>query len=315
MARFFNSSELLKLIDKWKYHLLIIIGATAILAAIFSGPTFITPLYKSQAILYPANVESYSEESETEQMLQIFGSQDITDSVIKKFDLGNHYEIDQDYKYYKTTLYYEYGEKIKISKTPYESVSIVVLDKSPDTAAQIVNSIIDFYDKKVARLHKSKYVEVVNMYAYQLERKRATIDSLKTTLSDLGEEYGLIDYSTQSQEIMRGLLGTFDGNTSSVNKKEIERLKESMQQHSGQLVELIEMIQHESRTYVTVKLDYELAQRFVQSKMTYSNIISAPIVSDKKEYPVRWIIVAVASIAVLVFSLLVILFIENRKQS
>ena len=32
---------------------------------------FITPLYKSEAVAYPANVTPYSDESETEQMLQI----------------------------------------------------------------------------------------------------------------------------------------------------------------------------------------------------------------------------------------------------
>jgi len=314
MARFFSSSELLKLVDKWKIHLLVIIGITAILAAIFSGPTFITPLFKSQAILYPANVESYSEESETEQMLQIFGSQDITDSIINKFDLGTHYEVDKNYKYYQTVLYYEYSEKVKISKTPYESVSIVVLDKDPDTAALIVEALINFYDKKVGRLHKSKYIEVVTMYDYQLQRKKSTIDSLKSILRVLGNEHGLIEYGGQSQEIIRGLLGTIDGDNAKIDKKEVDRLMESMQEYGGQLVEVVEMIQNESRAYVTVNLEYELAERFLSSDMTYSNIVSYPIVSDKKEYPVRWIIVLVASIAALVFSMLVIMFIENKKQ-
>jgi len=315
MARFFNSSELLKLVDKWKIHLLVIIGATAILAAIFSGPTFITPLYKSQAILYPANVESYSEESETEQMLQVIGSQDIADSIINRFDLGKHYEISEEYEYYKTVLYFKYSEQVKISKTPYESVSIVVLDKNPDTAAMMVNALIEFYDKKVGRLHKSKYYEVVDMYYFQLQRKIATIDSLKNILKVLGHDYGIIEYGYQSQEIMRGLLGTVDGNSSKIDKKEVKRLNENMQQYSGQLVEVIEMIRHEASSYVSVKLDYEMAQRFINSEMTYSNVISRPIVSDKKEYPVRWIIVVVASIAALVFSMLVIMFIENKKQS
>jgi hypothetical protein len=315
MARFFNSSELLNLINKWKIHLLIIVTAAAVLAAVFSGDAFITPLFKSQAILYPANVESYSEESETEQMLQIFGSQDITDSVINKFDLSKHYEIDKNYKYYKSVLYNEYAEKVKIGKTPYESVSLTVMDKDPDTAALIVKSLIKFYDKKVGHLHKSKYVEVIAMYTAQLERKKATIDSLKNILKVLGHDHGIVEYGYQSQEIMKGLLGTYEGSSSNINKKEIKRMNENMQQYSGQLVEVIEMIRHEASSYVTVKLDLEMAQRFLSSDMTYSNIVSYPRVSDKKEYPVRWIIVMVATIAALVFSFLVIIFIENNKQS
>ncbi len=315
MGKFFNSTELLSLLNKWKIHLLVIVGLTAIIAGIFSGPTFITPLYKSDAILYPANVESYSEESETEQMLQIFQSQDITDSIINKFELGNHYEIDKNYKYYKTVVYNEYREKVKISKTAYESVLIEVLDKSPDTAAQIVQAIINFYDAKVERLHKSKYSEVATMYELQLKRKEASIDSLKNVLQVLGQDYGIIEFGYTSQEIMRGYLGTIDGSGTKLNKKEIERLKGNMETHSGHLIEVIEMIHAESRTYVNVKLDYEMTLRFLASEMTYSNIISSPFVSDKKEYPVRWILVLVSIIAALVFSLLVIIVIENKKQS
>ncbi|PLX12932.1 MAG: hypothetical protein C0598_04900 [Marinilabiliales bacterium] len=314
MAKFFNSSELLSLLDKWKVHLIIIVLVAAGLAAIFSGPTFITPLYKSQAVLYPANVESYSEESETEQMLQLFNSQDIKDSIINKYNLYDHYEIDKDYKYYKTIIYYEYSEKISIGKTPYEAVSIEVLDKSPDTAAMIVNSLIKFYDKKVARLHKTKYYEVADMYRLQLEKKRHTIDSLKSILQDLGESYGIIEYNYQSQEIMKGVLGTYDGSVAKINKKEVERLKNNMEKYSGKLLEVVEMIQNEASTYVLVKLDYEQALRFINADMTYSNIVSTPYVSDKKEYPVRWIIVAIAMLAAFMFSSFVIMFLENRKK-
>jgi len=314
MAKFFNSSELLSLLDKWKVHLTVIVIIAAVLGGIFSGPAFITPLYKSHAVLYPANTDSYSEESETEQMLQIFNSQDIKDSIINKFKLDEHYNIDKNYKYYKSVLYNEYGEKIKIGKTPYEAVSIDVLDKNPDTAAMIVNSLIHFYDKKMAHLHKTKYMEVADMYRLQLQKKRNTIDSLKTILQDLGEDYGIIEYSNQSQEIFRGLLGTYDGNIGKINKKEVERLKNNMEKYSGQLLEVTEMIQNEARTYVQVKLDYELAVRFIDSHMTYSNIVSAPYVSDKKEYPVRWIIVALAALAAFMFSSFIIMFIENRKK-
>lgn len=88
-----------------------------------------------------------------------------------------------------------------------------------------------------------------------------------------------------------------------------------MEEYSGQLIEVVEMIQAEARTYVEVKLDYEMALRFLVSDMTYSNVISRPFPSDKKEYPVRWIIVLVTVIAAFVFSMLAIMFIENQKKS
>lgn len=315
MDNFFNSSNLLNLLNKWKYHLLIIVSIAAILAIIFSSPMFITPMFKSHAVVYPGNVVSYSDESETEQMLQIMNSQDIIDSTIDKFDLARHYEIDRDYEYFRTALLDEYNQNVKISKTLYESVLIEVFDKDADTAKLMVNSILDFYNKKVGRLHKTKYQEVVTMYADQLSRKRQNLDSLKQIMYELGTEYGLFEYEYQSQEIMRGYLKTLTGSGADrVNNKEVKRLLESMESKSGQLIEVVQMIQDESRSYVEVKLDYELALRFLNAEMTYSNIISEPFVSDKKSYPVRWLIVVVVTIAAFVFSLLAILFIEKRKQ-
>jgi uncharacterized protein involved in exopolysaccharide biosynthesis len=315
MDKLFNSAHLINIIAKWRYHLLIIVVASAILAVIFSGATFITPLYDSYAVAYPANTEPYSDESETEQMLQILNSQDIVDSMINKFDLAKHYKINPKYKYFKTVLYNTFHEHVSINKTPYESVRIEISDRSPDTAALMVTAMLKFYDHKIASLHKSKSQEVINMYNIQLRKKRQVLDSLKNILYKLGTEEGIIQYEYQSQEIMRGYLGTTDGNgKTKINSKEVDRLLKNMEKGSGQLIEVVQMIQDEARTYVEVKLDYEMAVRFTDSKLTYSNIISYPYASDKKSYPIRWLIVTIVSLASFVMSLLIIFFIENKKK-
>ncbi|MBU2553856.1 MAG: hypothetical protein KKF98_05300 [Bacteroidetes bacterium] len=315
MDKFFNSAHLVSIIAKWKFHLLLIIGISILLAVIFTGPKFITPMYKSYGVAYPANIEPYSEESETEQMLQILNSKSIVDSMIAKFNLAKHYDINPDYKYFKTVLVDTYYDNVRISKTPYESVRIEVMDKSPDTAALMVEAVLGFYDQKVASLHKSKYREVVQMYSSQLERKRATLDSLKQILFVLGTEQGIIQYEYQSQEIMRGYLKTMDGSAAKVNSKEVDRLMKNMEKASGQLIEVVQMIQDEARTYVEVKLDYELALRFIESKMTYSNIVSYPYPSDKKSYPIRWLVVLVVSLASFIFTLLIIFLIESKRRT
>jgi len=313
MDNLLNSSNLLQLLDKWKVHLLVIVVVAAILGMVFSGPAFITPLYKSYAVAYPANIDSYSEESNTEQMLQILNSQDITDSMIAAFDLGNHYNINKKYKYYRTALLDRYHDRISINKTPYESVMIEVLDSDPVVAKEMVSKMLHLYDWKVASLHKSKYAEVVKMYKEGLARKRHDMDSLKSILTYLGEKKGIFQYEYQSQEITKGYLGTIGGGVSHIDKKESKRLFKNMGENSGQLIEVSEMLRDEAATYVETKKDLELAERFLYSKMTYSNIITYPSIADKKSYPIRWLVVAVVAIAAFIFALVVVLFIENRK--
>ncbi len=313
MDNYFNNTAIVRLILKWKVHLAVITVIAAVLGAIFSGPMFITPLYKSEAVVYPANIDSYSEESSTEQMLQLLQSQDIIDSMIRIFNLAEHYKIDPDYKFYRTALLYEYQQSVKISKTPYEAVSIVVRDKDPLRAAKMVEEILRLYDVKVSGLHKAKYREVVDMYKNQLNLKKELIDSLQHRLYILGTEYGLIDYSMQSQEIMRGYLRTVYGNNAgTINSSGVNELKKNIEQRGGELLVIVEMLQHEARTFVDVKVEYEQILRFYNAKMTYSNIVSYPYTADKKAYPVRWIIVLISMVGALLLSALVIVTIENR---
>jgi len=293
MDNYFSNTSFVNLMLKWRKHLAVITIIGAVAGIIFSGSTFITPLYKSEAIAYPANINSYSDESQTEQMLQILQSQDIVDSMIQKFNLAAHYKIDPAYRYYQTALLTEYHQNVKISKTPYEAISIAVKDKDSQQAAEMAMEILRLYDRKIASLHKGKSLEVIHMYELQLATKKRLIDSLQSRLYVLGNEYGLIDYTAQSQEIMKGYLRTVYGNNgANINTKGVMELKANIEKHGGELLTLLEMIQQEARTFVETKTELEQAQRFYNANLTYSNIISKPFPSDKKAYPVRWIVVS-----------------------
>jgi len=292
----------------------VILAVALVMAVIFSGPMFITPKFKSRAVVYPANVSPYSEESETEQMFQILQSQDIMESVIGKFDLSAHYEIDKDYKYYKTAIYYEYSQNIKIEKTPYDAVSIEALDKDPEMAAQIVEAIISFYNNKVRNMHNAKYYEVMDMYEKLLAKKQNDIDSLKRALYNLSVESGLLGYDQSSEEIMRGYLRTVtSGAAGNINSSEVKRLKENMERVGGDLILITERIKHEANSYSAFKVEYEDALRFYNADLTYCNVITHPFPADKKSYPVRWLIVAMTFILTFFFSIVVILMVENLR--
>ena len=301
----FNNLSLIQLIFKWKWHILIITVVAAICGAIFSSSAFITPLYKSEAIAYPANISPYSDESETEQMLQIINSQSIADSIIEKYDLWTDYKIDRNYQFAKTYMMYEYHEKIKISKTPYEAVSIVVNDKDPVVACNIAKDILYFYDQKVAKLHRDKVEEVMAMYSRQLELKQQDIENLKQQLASIGTNYGVANYVGQSREITRGYIN---------GSSKATELMRNLEQYGPEVIDLENKIMAEATTYVDVKLDYEQQLRFFYSDLTYSNIVTEPYPADKKSFPVRWIIVALSALGAFLITILTLFVIENRKK-
>jgi effector-binding domain-containing protein len=313
MENYFNNTNLINLLLKWRLHLIIVVVAAAVLAVIFSSPMFITPKFKSFAVIYPANVSPYSEESEAEQMFQILHSQDIKDSVMAKFDLAGHYEIDSTFKFYTTALNYEYSQNVSITKTPYDAVSIEVLDKDPQLASDMVDAIIYYYNKKVRAMHRGKYEEVIMMYEDLLERKSAYIDSLKQRLYELSVKGGLVSYEASATQIMMGYLGTVMGGTRDVNKKEVARLKKNLEESYGDLVQLVESIKQEVRTYTDFKVGYEDALRFYDAKLTYANVVTSPFPADKKSHPIRWLIVSISVIMTFFFAVIVMLLVENLR--
>lgn len=301
----FNNLSLVQLIYKWKWHIIVITLAAAVCGAIFSSSTFITPLYKSEAIAYPANISPYSDESETEQMLQIINSQSIIDSIVEKYDLWTDYKIDRNYQYAKTYLMLEYHDRIKISKTPYEAVSIVVNDKDPQVACDIAKDILYFYDQKVAQLHRDKVSEVVAMYEWQLTQKQRGIEELKSQLTELGTLYGVSDYTGQAREVTRGYIN---------GSARATELKNNLELYGPATIDLETRIIAESNNYATIAMDYEQELRFFNSNLTYSNIVTEPYPADKKSYPVRWVVVALSGLAALLLTILVLFVIENRKK-
>ena len=104
MNNYFDNTSMIKTILKWKWHIVTITLVAAILGAVFSGSTFVTPLFKSEATVYPTHIEEYSDETLTEQMLQIMQSQEIMDSVVDKLNLMPHYKINKNYKYWNTDI-------------------------------------------------------------------------------------------------------------------------------------------------------------------------------------------------------------------
>lgn len=296
MDKYFDNTPILKAVFKFKWHIIAITLVAAVLGAIFSGPKFITPKYKSEAIVYPSGRAEFSDETFTEQMLQVMESQEILDSVAEIFDLMSHYEISRDYQYAKTALIGEYRDRVSISKTPYDAVKIKVLDKDPEMACAMVNEIIRLYNVKFNEIHKAKKWENVRMYEKNLARKYSFIDSLKRDLAKITSDGDMINYLYLSK-------GNSIAYFSEGKNKNSENISNA--------IALVELIASETEAYSEVRLEYEKEIRQADGDITFLSLVSKPFVADKKSYPVRWIIVALCGISAFLLSVLAAISIEQ----
>jgi uncharacterized protein involved in exopolysaccharide biosynthesis len=300
-----------KLISRWKYQFLIITVIAAIGAAVFSSEFFIKPRYKSSATVYPANVVPFSDESTTEQMLQMLQSTYIRDAVIAKFDLAKHYKVDTSGKESRAALNNMWKSFVSIGKSEYESVDIEVTDTDPQLACDMVNEIIYQLNDKISGLHKQKTREVLHIVEGQLARKGQQLDSLGKGLQELRVKYQILDYNIQVEEVTKGYmqsLGTGKG------VKDIDVLLRNLEEKGGDYYKMKVAYDAVLGSYNVVRSEYDNMLRELDKKFTYTYVVSSPTPSDKKSYPVRWLIVVVSVIAANMFLFSMVIINDYRKR-
>ena len=95
------------------------------------------------------------------------------------FNLAAHYEIDTAEKYWFTTLNKEFESNVSVSKTQFDAVQIEVFDKDPQIASNMIDSIIQYYNETVRRMHREKHEEVVTLKKLLLNKVTREVDSLE----------------------------------------------------------------------------------------------------------------------------------------
>lgn len=311
MEKFYSNTSLIKLIYKWKITYIIIAVLSIGLSVVFSGPYFIKPLYKSYAVVYPANLLPYSSETPTEQMLQLLKSEDIIFNIAEKFKLGTRYGIDSNGQFYKSKIVNKYNELVSIHKTEYESVYIEAQDYEPVVAYNIVNEIINQMNLKARELQRNKTKEVVKLYKDQLDYKMKQIDSIEKRMTVLRKEYSVMSYDYQIKEITKGMAINNGGRKVSAD---VEKTLDNIKVYGGEYVTLDRYIFSLTNAYNDIKVLYDKSISDLSKELTYANLVTTPVVPDKKSYPIRWLIVLIATLSTLVAASLIISLVERNKK-
>ena len=311
MSEFFNSNQILALVFRWWKQLAIVAVVAALLSAVFSSAIFIEPKFKSAAVLYPANIISMGTETPTEQMLQVLESDAIMEALSTEFGLYGHYEIDSTKIGNRAKLRDEFEENVSFEKTKYESVVLEVLDVDPKLAKVMVERMIHHFNLKEKSMQKEKSIELVNILEVQVANKKEEMDSLEARLKDLRVTHGILDFALQTEYATERYLQVVTGPGSEKYRKEVEPILESLKEHGGEYVSLTEHLWRVRGTYNNLKESLEAAVKDVEKHLTYCNVVTSPVIADKKSYPIRWLIVLVSVASCLLFSLLILSFLNN----
>ena len=315
MTNFFDNQNLLEILWKWKKHLIVVGILAVICSTFFSSPIFIKPKYKSTARIYPSNnIYLFSDESQSEQLLEIITSLDIKLHVIDAFNLNEVYKISKKDPLYLTYMLAEFNDNISFKKTEYETIEIQVLDIDPQRACTICDSIISFLDEKVRAMHRVKYEEAANIAKNDMDFISHQIDSVKEKMDFMRKEYKILDYKLQVKEITKGMVEILvKQKENSKEGKEVGQWLKNLQENGGEYELLSKQQSNMVIQLGALKKIYDEAFSGKNKKITYGQRVQNPVPADKKSYPVRSLIIIISTFAALFAAMLVILFLENKK--
>jgi len=290
--------------------------------------------YKSTVILYPTTTSSVSKallaenqsakqdilqfgaEDEAEQMIQVLNSDDIINKIAKKYKLEAHYGIDTTGKFRHTQLVQNYLGNVSIKRTEYMSVQIEVLDEIPVYAANIANDIAELYDSTKQRIRKERAMQGLHIVEQTYNKLQAEVTVMQDSLNKL-MKLGVNDYESQSDRLNEALgKAILEGKTQAV--KELQDQLKILSTYGEAYMSLRDNLEFRRKSLGEIKTKYEEAKVDAEENLSDKFVVNQAYPSEKKAYPIRWLIVVVTTISTLLLSILVIIVLENigrvRKQ-
>ena len=321
----YNSFSLLRFVfSKWKIFLIVLV-ASAVLS--FICASLIRPHFRATAVIFGPrtnaiskvlladetnnerlDIKAYAIEEETEQMMEVLGSRDIKDAIIKKYNMLEHYDLDTTKKYWKTKLYKYMTESLTIKRTKYGAISITFDDYDPVLACNVTNDVLDLLDSVKRRMENERAAAAYAVLEKQLADVDAEIDRIDDSLK-MYMEHGVFEFEGQSERVMQQYaIAVAQGNTAAVQRlgAELEKLATW-----GPRAHALYEVQFNFRKYQSL-----VKQKMMDTKVDMENeiptkfVVERAIVPDKKAYPKRIIVILAGTFGTLVMCILLLLLLD-----
>ncbi len=208
----------IKLVWKWKLPVIIISALAGILTYFFTGPSFITPLYKANVIFYPtSNVNlstsiltepgtqgygllEFGSDEDGEQLLQILKSDEMKNNIVRKFELASHYGVDTSKQVSMLSMRNLFNKNLEVKQTEYKAIEVIVYDSDAQKAADIANYIANYVDFQKNSIQKIKAKDALTIIESEYNKQKAVMDSMDQTLMHLRQN-GIYDYFGQFAQL------------------------------------------------------------------------------------------------------------------
>jgi hypothetical protein len=231
---------------------------------------------------------------EADRTLQLLQSQEIQDSITRKFDLVSYFELDTTDERWRDDLRKEIFANINFSKTPFMSIEISARTKDPQLSTDIVNAIIGLIDPIRNRILKQNIVVAHNSIQKEYLYQKNNLDSLVNLIKTMRDAYGNPAIS---------LLANQEFNFNSTVKSNNTMLEEKIDKYLLQKV-----------IYNDIKVKYERVKTQLERPLPSIYIINQGVKSSKKIFPSYLINLVITSIlTIIIVSLVLVLKLKLKN--
>lgn len=306
MHQEFNLIVAIKTILKWKKQILVLTLVSGVVAALFS--VFVMDeWYLSYSTFYPVNqsaternaifgsevMDYYGGKADVNRVLTVANSVPVIDFIIDSFQLADHYQVNKQKKDWRTIVRKKFIKQYEAMKTERDAVQVSLYDTDPKVAAAIVNTIVnrvDVLNKQNSIEQKKKTYRAIDEETAKLQN---SISDYIDTLATLGQQYKI--------KVSSGADGTVivDGN----DYKAVQIYKAVMSKQNNATREYNNLLNIKGQLEVSLK-----------NNETSLYVLEKAFPSDKREKPVRSLIVVITMLITGFVSLIGVLLIEEIKN-
>lgn len=307
MNKTYNLVEVVKVILKWKTPIAVFVGVSAIAAVVVS--LLLPNYYESSSIFYPTNPsitdrqnlfgkESsgdnqgfFGTKNDAQRMMSLAQSASVVGYLIEKFNLIEHYDIEQDdpKRYFKVKK--EFDSNYKVVKTELGGVMISFLDTDNQLASDLVNTAVSKINEQNNKIISDNKSTILNIFREKVAQKRKELDHLNDTLANLAITYNISESFNDNGEVSM---------VKGKDAKVVETYKVLRKRQDKSIENLNELI--------TLEDQYDASARETVSSL-YIVDIAYPAV--KKVKPVRWLICVSTVLGAFFFSVIAVLLIDR----
>lgn len=313
--------SLLQTLYDRRIPILIFTAAACVISLVIS--LFLTPLFKSTAIVFPsatsavsfsearntaASSMDFGEEDQAEQLVQILKSSRIRDIIVDRFNLIEHYGIEasDENKYYKLGQAWE--SHIQFARTRFGSIQIDVWDKDRELAALIANKIVELIDTV-----KNDMIRERTLPAFEINKRKREmlLEELKTIQTQMDS------LSSQGVITNDGRAELFNAYNDAKNAEDRAyfRQKIDVNLKYGATYDGLNNLRNEMMAKLgKFEGQYEQAESDANTEISHKFIVESAVVADKKDKPKRMIIVLLGTMGGFIFAVFVILLRDRLSE-